>query len=68
MTREARLLKVYALANEICKNYTFEKYCDMLDLCKDDIFIQTAKTMTFTQRMNILSMKIKGGIKCLELI
>lgn len=46
-TREARLLKVYALANEICKNYTFEKYCDMLDLCKDDIFYSDGEDNDF---------------------
>ena len=38
MSREKRLAKVLELAKEMTNNYTWDKYCEMLDLCDDDIF------------------------------
>ena len=36
--RDKRLQEVYKLAKDIIKEYTFEKYCKLIELCGDDIF------------------------------
>ena len=38
MSREERLKEAFELGKEMIKNYTFEKYCKLMDLCSDDIF------------------------------
>ena len=38
MSREKRLIKALELAKEMTNNYTWDKYCELLDLCADDIF------------------------------
>lgn len=36
--RDKRLHEAYELAKDMIKEYTFEKYCKLMELCGDDIF------------------------------
>jgi hypothetical protein len=47
MNREARLEKMFALAKELTKEYTYEKKREMTDLCQDDIFYSEGENNEF---------------------
>lgn len=47
MDRNTRLQKVLELANDIRKNYTWDKYCKLIELCADDIFYSDGEENDF---------------------